>query len=147
LKYYKIVFQTSIDENYGYVRDGGDMTNIKDIENIDIDDSSKLHAMLYLQNVEISEKYRAQLFQWVGTYLDESILENIVAYKKSAHWDHPFESIRSEAENDLELTTLYASRGEQYDIDLMVFEGNLLILFNELLSKAMEHIEEKIVAH
>lgn len=122
----------------------GNMPNIEDIE---ISDSAKNHAVTYLQNVEITEKYRTQLFQWVETYLDESTLENIVAYKRSTNWDQAFESIRSEAENDLELTTLYASRGEQYNIDLMVFEGNLLILFNELLSKATEHLEEKIVAH
>ncbi len=122
----------------------GNMTYIEDIE---LSDSAKAHAETYLQNVEITEQYRAQLFQWVGTYLDESTLENIIAYKKSAHWDHPFESIRSEAEKDLELTTLYASRGEQYNIDLMVFEGNLLILFNEVLSKAKEHLEKKVVAH
>ncbi|WP_445474663.1 hypothetical protein ACT9XH_09830 [Methanococcoides methylutens] len=117
------------------------------IEDNEISNSAKTHAVNYLQNVEISERYRTQLFQWVGTYLDENTLENIIAYKKSADWDHPFESIRSEAEKDLELTTLYASRGEQYKIDLMVFEGNLLVLFNELLSKAKEHLEEKIVAH
>ncbi|MEL4305474.1 hypothetical protein [Methanococcoides sp. LMO-2] len=117
------------------------------IEDIGLSDSAKAHALTYLRNVEITEQYRAQLFQWVGTYLDESTLENIIAYKKSSHWDQPFESIRSEAEKDLELTTLYASRGEQYDIDLMVFEGNLLILFNEVLSKAKEHLEKKVVAH
>ncbi|KGK97962.1 hypothetical protein LI82_09430 [Methanococcoides methylutens] len=122
----------------------GNMTYIEDIE---ISDSPKTHAEIYLQNVEITEKYRTQLFQWVETYLDENTLENIIAYKKSADWDHPFESIRSEAEKDLELTTLYASRGEQYNIDLMVFEGNLLVFFNEVLSKAKEHLNEKIVAH
>lgn len=122
----------------------GSMTYIEDIG---INDSAKTHAVTYLQNVEITEKYRAQLFQWVETYLDEGTLENIIAYKKSANWEHPFESIWSEAEKDLELTTLYASRGEQYDIDMMVFEGNLLILLNELLSRTMEHLEEKVAAH
>ncbi|NYT18937.1 MAG: hypothetical protein GKC08_01400, partial [Methanosarcinales archaeon] len=117
------------------------------IEDNEIRNSAKTHAETYLQNVEITEKYRAQLFQWVGTYLDENTLENIIAYKSSTDWDQPFESIKDEAEKDLELTTLYASRGEQYNIDLMVFEGNLLVLFNELLSKAREHLEEKIVAH
>jgi hypothetical protein len=126
---------------YGMV---GNMTYIEDIK---LNDSAKAHALTYLKNVEISERYKAQLFHWVGTYLDEGTLENIIAYKESTDWDHPFESIRSEAEKDLELTTLYASGGEQYDIDLMVFEGNLLILFNELLSKAKEHLEEKVVAH
>ncbi|UGV39913.1 hypothetical protein J7W08_07225 [Methanococcoides orientis] len=117
------------------------------IEDIEISDSPKIHAEIYLQNVEITERYRTQLFQWVETYLDENTLENIIAYKKSTDWDHPFESIRSEAEKDLELTTLYASRGEQYNIDLMVFEGNLLVLFYEVLSKAKEHLNKKIVAH
>ncbi|MGM0770106.1 MAG: hypothetical protein ACQESU_00605 [Halobacteriota archaeon] len=120
------------------------MTYIEDIKPVD---SAKSHALTYLQNVEITERFRAQLFQWVGTYLDESTLENIIAYKESDDWDHPFESIRSEAEKDLEMATIYASGGEQYDIDLMVFEGNLLILFNELLSKTKENVEKKVVVH
>ncbi|WP_440953544.1 hypothetical protein [Methanococcoides sp. FTZ1] len=120
------------------------MTNVEDIE---LNNYAKSHALTFLHNVEITERYRKQLFQWVGTYLDEGTLENIIAYKMSADWDHPFESIRSEAEKDLELTTLYASKGEQYDIDLMVFEGNLMILFNELLSQTKEHLEKKVVAH
>ncbi|WP_135605006.1 hypothetical protein [Methanococcoides sp. NM1] len=118
-----------------------------EIDGIESSNEAKTHAMTYLQNCWISNRYRDQLVNWVGTYLDENTLENIIAYKKSTDWDHPFESIRSEAEKDLELTTIYASRGEQYNIDLMVFEGNLLILFNEVLSKAKEHLEEKIVAH
>lgn len=118
-----------------------------EIDGIESSSEAKTYAMTYLQNCRISNKYRDHLVNWVGTYLDENMLENIIVYKNSEHWNQPFESIKKEAENDLEIAALYASASEHFNIDMMVFEGNLLSIFNILLSRTREQLEERIVAH
>ncbi|NPE30579.1 hypothetical protein HNV12_22020 [Methanococcoides sp. SA1] len=118
-----------------------------EIEEIESSSEAKTYAKTYLHNCRITNEYRKQLLNWVGTYLDENMLENIIAYKNSEHWDQPFESIKDEAENDLEIVALYAPSSEHFNIDMMVFESTLLSSFNLLLSRAMEQLDEKVIAH
>lgn len=118
-----------------------------EIDGIESSSEAKTYAITYLHNCRISKEYRNQLLNWVGTYLDENILENIIVYKNSEHWDQPFESIKNEAENDLEIAALYAPSSEHFNIEMMVFEGNLLSIFNILLSRTVEHLEERTIAH
>lgn len=118
-----------------------------EIEGIESSNDAKTYAMTYLSNCRISDRYRNRLVSWVGTYLDEKMLENIIVYKSSDYWDQSFESIKEEAEHDLEIAGLYASASEHFNIDMMIFEGNLLISFNVLLSRMNSHLSKKIAVN
>ncbi|MBP2031059.1 hypothetical protein J2755_002007 [Methanohalophilus levihalophilus] len=97
------------------------------------------YALCRVKQLPISEKYRREIIRWIDTYLNP---EQIKA-KLTEFGDSPEEySIKEYAEKDLEVSILFASREDRQDSGMILFESQLLLLFNLLL----RDIEEKIAS-
>lgn len=81
----------------------------------------------------LSRQYRKELSLWINSYLDPFYIYRAIAERNRDHAD-PFDLIRTEAEKDLEFTVLSATGKDRSNSDIILFESNLLLLFNMLLS-------------
>ncbi len=100
---------------------------------------AKSYALCRVKHLPISEKYRNEIIRWIDTYLNPKQIENRMTYFSSSPEDS---SIKDYAEKDLELTILFASRKDRQDSEMILFESQLLLLFNLIL----RDIEDKIAS-
>ncbi|KXS43015.1 hypothetical protein HWN40_00315 [Methanolobus zinderi] len=97
-------------------------------------EENRNYALKRIRNMALSIKYRKELSLWINNYLDPFYIRRAVIEKKK-DFSNPFELIRTEAEKDLEFTVLSATKRDRSNIDVIMFESNLLLMFNMLLSR------------
>ncbi|MDK2892732.1 hypothetical protein [Methanohalophilus sp.] len=87
-------------------------------------------ALCRAKQLPISEKYRKAIIRWIDTYLNPKLIEcKIIGPDDSTEGS----SIKQYAEKDLEITILFASRKDRQDSEIILFESQLLLLFNLIL--------------
>ena len=91
------------------------------------------NALQSIGNMPLSTDYQRGLTLWVNRYLDPIGLFSIVNSGRKESSDQ-FERIRFEAEMDLEFTVLLANKRDRSNNNILLFESNLLLLFNLMLS-------------
>lgn len=96
-------------------------------------DENRTYALKRIRNMGLSRQYRKELALWTRNYLDPLYIYRSAADRKGNSAD-PFDLIRIEAEKDLEFTVLSATKKDRSS-DVIMFESNLLLLFNLLLSR------------
>lgn len=90
------------------------------------------YALKRIRNMALSRQYRKELSLWINNYLDPFYIYRAITEKQKDQ-ENPFDTIRTEAEKDLEFTVLSATRKDRNNSDVILFESNLLLLFNILL--------------
>lgn len=98
---------------------------------------SMSYALCRVKQLPISEKYRKEIIRWIDTYLNPEQIETIINEFAGSPEDF---SIKDYAEKDLELAILFASREDRQDSEIILFESQLLLLFNLMLQDIEEHI-------
>ncbi|TGC08912.1 hypothetical protein [Methanolobus halotolerans] len=99
----------------------------------DYEDNRK-HALIRIRNMALSVQYRKELSLWVNNYLNPFYIHRTITEKRKDFAD-PFDLIRTEAEKDLEFTVLSATKKDRSSSEIILFESNLLLSFNLLLSR------------
>ncbi len=89
-------------------------------------------ALKRIKNMTLSARYRKELNCWVNNYLDPFSVAKSISLVRNESSD-PFSRIRIEAEKDLEFTLLTATHKDRDNSDIILFESNLLLLFNLML--------------
>ena len=100
---------------------------------IDYYEDNREFALQRIKNMALSVRYRKELSMWINKYLDPFVIFRIVSAGRSPS-DDTFRRIRMEAEKDLEFTILTASKRDRKSSDILLFESNLLLLFNMMLA-------------
>ena len=97
-------------------------------------EENREYALKTIRNMPLSMKYQKELSLWVNNYLDPFYICKAVIDRKEGYGD-PFNLIRAEAEKDLEFAVLSATRNDRNNSEILLFESNLLLLFNMVLSQ------------
>ncbi|SFM68488.1 hypothetical protein [Methanolobus profundi] len=95
-------------------------------------EDNKLSALKRIKNMALSPGYRKELSCWVNKYLDPFSVARTISIERKESLD-PYSRIRMEAERDLEFTLLTATGKDRNSSDIILFESNLLLLFNLML--------------
>ncbi len=93
---------------------------------------NKQSSLKRIKNMTLSPRYSRELSCWVNKYLDPFSVAKSIYIARNETQD-PFSKIRMEAEKDLEFTLLSASAKDRDNTDIILFESNLLLLFNLML--------------
>ncbi|MDY0385924.1 MAG: hypothetical protein RBT65_02080 [Methanolobus sp.] len=93
---------------------------------------NKQSSLKRIKNMGLSSRYSRELNCWVNKYLDPFSVAKSIYIARNETQD-PFSKIRMEAEKDLEFTLLTASSKDRTNTDIVLFESNLLLLFNLML--------------
>ena len=94
---------------------------------------NKESALNIIGNMPLSSGYQRELTMWVQKYLDPVGLFRIINNERTVVSD-PFNKIKLEAEKDLEFTVLIANKRDRSNCNILLFETNLLLLFNLMLA-------------
>ncbi|MDW7731077.1 MAG: hypothetical protein SCH66_01455 [Methanolobus sp.] len=97
-------------------------------------EDNRRYALSRIRNMALSRQYRKELSLWINSYLDPFYIYRAIA-ERNRDFADPFNLIRTEAEKDLEFTVLSATKKDRNNSDVILFESNLLMLFNLLLSE------------
>ena len=97
-------------------------------------EDNRKYALNRIRNMALSRQYRKELSLWINNYLDPFYIYRAIAERKKDFQD-PFDIVRNEAEKDLEYTLLSATTRDRSNSDVIMFESNLLLLFNMMLSQ------------
>ncbi|WP_342303897.1 hypothetical protein [Methanolobus sp. ZRKC5] len=93
---------------------------------------NKQSSLKRIKNMTLSTRYSKELGCWVNKYLDPFSVAKSISIARNETQD-PFSKIRMEAEKDLEFTLLTATSKDRNNTDIILFESNLLLLFNIML--------------
>ncbi|MBN2109569.1 MAG: hypothetical protein JW705_00570 [Methanosarcinaceae archaeon] len=96
-------------------------------------EDNRKHALKRIRNMALSRQYKKELYLWINSYLDPFYISGSIAERKK-DLDDPFDLLRTEAEKDLEFTVLRATSKDRSNSDVIMFESNLLLMFNLMLS-------------
>lgn len=94
---------------------------------------NKEGALNIIGNMPLSPSYQRELAMWVKKYLDPVGLFRTINNERKVVPD-PFNKIKLEAEKDLEFTVLLANKRDRSNCNILLFETNLLLLFNLMLA-------------